>query len=73
MRYHEFRAQGLHIGSGVVEGACKTVVGIRLKQGGMRWTKDGADTVMALRSCILSGRYENFWEWRSEARSATAA
>ena len=73
MRYHEFRAQGLHIGSGVVEGACKTVVGGRLKQGGMRWTKDGADAVMALRSCILSGRYEDFWEWRSETQSAAAA
>ena len=73
MRYHEFRAQGLHIGSGVVEGACKTVVGGRLKQGGMRWTKDGADAVMALRSCILSGRYEEFWEWRSETQSAAAA
>ena len=67
MRYDEFRAQGLHIGSGVVEGACKTLVGGRLKQGGMRWSKDGADAVMALRSCILSGRYEDFWEWRSAA------
>ena len=73
MRYDEFRAQGLQIGSGVVEGACKTVVGGRLKQGGMRWSKDGADAVMALRSCILSGRYEDFWEWRSEGRTAAAA
>ena len=73
MRYPEFRAQGLHIGSGVVEGACKSVVGGRLKQGGMRWTKDAADAVMALRSCILSGRYEDFWEWRSEAPSQAAA
>ena len=73
MRYPEFRAQGLHIGSGVVEGACKSVVGGRLKQGGMRWTKDGADAVMALRSCILSGRYEDFWEWRSKAPSKAAA
>ena len=38
MRYAEFRAQGLQIGSGVVEGGCKTVVG-RLKQSGMHWTK----------------------------------
>ena len=73
MRYDEFRAQGLQIGSGVVEGACKTVVGGRLKQGGMRWSKDGADAVMALRSCILSGRYEDFREWRSEGRTAAAA
>ena len=55
MRYAEFRAQGLQIGSGVVETACKSVVGGRLKQGGMRWTKEGAEANLALRSCILSG------------------
>ena len=73
LNYPDYRAQGLQIGSGVLEGACKSVVGKRLKQGGMRWTKDGADAVMALRCCIHSGRYEEFWEWRSEVRIAAAA
>ena len=31
MRYPTFRAQGLFVGSGVVEAACKTVIGARLK------------------------------------------
>ena len=35
MRYADFRAQGLQIGSGVVEAGCKTVVAVRLKQAGM--------------------------------------
>ena len=73
MRYAHFRDQGLQIGSGAVEGACKSVVGARLKQAGMRWSKDGADDVLALRCCILSGRYEQFWEWRSEAQLQVAA
>ena len=73
MRYREYRAKGLQIGSGVVEGACKNVVGARLKQGGMHWTKDGADAFPALRACILSGRYEDFWEWCAGARLAAAA
>ena len=66
MRYPDFRAQGLQVGSGVVEGGCKNVVGGRLKQSGMRWTKDGADAVLELRCCILSGRYEQFWELRTD-------
>ena len=36
MRYDEFRAQGLCVGSRVVEAGCKTVVGERCKQSGMR-------------------------------------
>ena len=51
----------------MVEGGCKNVVGGRLKQSGMRWTKDGTDAILALRCCVLSGRYEDFWEWRSNA------
>ena len=35
MRYDVFRANGYDIGSGTVEGACKNVVGKRLKQSGM--------------------------------------
>jgi hypothetical protein len=30
-----FRAQGLFVGSGVVEAGCKTIIGHRLKQSGM--------------------------------------
>jgi hypothetical protein len=30
MRYPNFRAQGLFVGSGVIEAGCKTVIGVRL-------------------------------------------
>ena len=66
MRYTEFRARGLMVGSGVVEAGCKTVVGARLKQSGMRWTVAGANAVIALRCCVLSGRYEDYWAQRAE-------
>ena len=36
MNYPKFRAMGLCVASGVVEGDCKHIVGARLKQGGMR-------------------------------------
>jgi hypothetical protein len=65
MRYARFRHQGLFVGSGVVEAGCKTIVGQRLKQSGMRWTVRGANAIIALRCCQLSGRWEEFWEARS--------
>lgn len=67
MRYPEFRAQGLCTSTGVVEAGCKTAVGARLKRAGMHWTVAGADAIIALRCCVLSGRFEDFWERRSAA------
>ena len=32
MRYAQFRAQGLFVGSGVIEAGCKTIIGQRLKR-----------------------------------------
>ena len=67
MRYSEFRRQGLFVGSGVIEAACKTVIGSRLKQSGMFWTVRGANAIIALRCCRISGRFEDYWASRSEA------
>lgn len=64
MRYADFRAQGLFVGSGVVEAGCKTVIGHRLKQSGMEWSVRGANDIIALRCTMLSGRLEDYWESR---------
>ena len=65
MRYAEFRKKGLLVGSGVIEAGCKTVIG-RLKQSGMFWTVRGANAIIALRCCQLSGKFEDYWEARRE-------
>ena len=65
MRYDRFRRQGLFVGSGVVEAGCRTVIGQRLKQSGMFWTVKGANSIIALRCCLLSNRWEDFWEYRA--------
>jgi hypothetical protein len=62
MRYPDFRAQGLFVGSGVIEAGCKAVIGSRLKQSGMFWTVRGANDIIALRCCRLNGRFEDYWE-----------
>lgn len=64
MRYPDFRRQHLFIGTGVMEAGCKTVIGSRLKQSGMFWTVRGANAIIALRCCCLSGRFEEYWESR---------
>lgn len=61
MRYDVFRAAGLHIGSGMVEAACKRVVGKRLKQSGMRWSRSGSSATLALRIVWLNGDWNKLW------------
>ena len=64
MEYPEYLAEGWHIGSGVVESACKTVVGQRLKGAGMRWGENGAHTLCHVRALYRSekGQWEAFWK-----------
>lgn len=72
MRYPEFRAQGLCTSTGVVESGCKTAIGTRCKRSGMHWSVAGADAIIALRCCKLSGRFEDFWERRSTLATGTS-
>ncbi len=65
MRYPAFRAQGMHVGSGIAEAACKTVVHTRAKRTGMRWTPEGLDAVLPLRTAQLNHTYDEFWEQQS--------
>lgn len=64
MDYPRYLACGWQIGSGPVESACKTVIGNRLKGGGMRWGEDGSDAVSHLRALFLSqpGQWDAFWK-----------
>jgi hypothetical protein len=65
MRYAEYREKKFFVGSGVVEAGCRVVIGERLKQSGMRWSVRGANAIIALRCCMLSGRFEDFWASRT--------
>ena len=65
MRYPKFRRQHLFVGTGVIEAGCKTLIGSRCKQSGMFWTLRGANSILALRCCILNGRFEDYCEART--------
>ena len=48
----------------------QVAIGTRLKRAGMHWTVRGANAITALRCCKPSGRFEEFWERRSQSELA---
>lgn len=71
MRYDEYLAAGYPIGSGVIEGACRHVVKDRMELSGMRWTVDGAQAMLHLRSIYLNGDWKEFDEHRIQTEQNT--
>ena len=71
MRYNVCRKRGLPVGSGVVESACKRIVGSRFKRSGCRWSKAGANALLAAECCIDNNRWADFLDWRA-GRAAAA-
>ena len=69
MRYDEYRGEGMPIGSGVTEAACKTVFTQRLKLSGMIWKKPGAKTILMLRVILLSGVWAEVYRKTLEVSS----
>jgi hypothetical protein len=60
--YRERLAEGRSIGSGMVEGACKTAIGKRLKQAGARWKVRRLER-MAAPCCLHYGdQLEAYWK-----------
>jgi hypothetical protein len=61
MQYRKWQDEGLPIGSGVVEAACKTLVAQRLKLSGMQWGDRGAQAILTLRGLDQSDRFDRAW------------
>lgn len=72
MLYQTFRQAGYFIGSGVTEAGCKIVVGQRLKQSGMLWSRKGAQHLLSIRCALLSGWFQDFWKSYSQSGQALA-
>lgn len=68
MLYATFRQQGLFYGSGVVEAGCRAVIGKRLKQSGMFWSKSGAQNILALRCALIGHRWDECWNQINNSR-----
>lgn len=66
LRYHEYLRDGLPIASGVIEGACRSLVRDRMDITGARWGLPGAEAVLKLRSLRASGDLDQYLEFHAE-------
>ncbi len=67
MRYDVYLAAGLPVGTGVVESACGSVVKHRMEGEGKRWSLEGAEAILALRSLKKShdNDLRDYWRFRA--------
>ena len=68
MQYDRYLAAGWPIASGVIEGACRHLVKDRCELSGMRWTQEGAEALLRLRSVLENGDWERFHAYRRRQR-----
>jgi hypothetical protein len=62
LNYAERLFEGRSIGSGVVEGACKNLVGRRLKQTGACWRQRQAEKMTVLCAALYSDQWKHCWK-----------
>jgi len=67
MRDDAYLAAGLPVGTGVVESACGSVVKHRMEGEGKRWSLEGAEAILALRSLKKSHDHalREYWRFRA--------
>jgi hypothetical protein len=73
MIYAHLRRDDLDIGSGVVEGAVRNLVRMRLDGPGMRWGRDRAEMMLHLRCVLLNGEWELFERYLAKQTVTLAA
>lgn len=58
MNYAALEKEGLPIGTGVIEATAKTLVNVRMKRAGSRFSQHGGQTVLLFRSATASDRFD---------------
>jgi hypothetical protein len=67
MCYDEYLKRGFPIATGIIEGACSSLVKDRTDRSGMKWTKVGAQAVLNLRALKRNGDWEAYWLYYMES------
>ena len=65
-RYDEYLRRGYPIASDVIEGACRHLVKDRMERSGMRWTLEGARSMLNVRAAFQSDHWRTFLDWHIE-------
>lgn len=66
LRYGEALRAGFPIASGVIEGACRHLINDRLDITGARWSLQGAEAILKLRSLKSSNDFEKYWGFHKQ-------
>ena len=66
LRYHLYLSRGCPIATGVIEGACRYLIKDRMDKTGARWSLEGAEAVLKLKSLTSSGDFDAYWEFHEQ-------
>src|SRR6266571_2805214 len=67
LRYDQALTAGWPIATGVIEGACRHLIGDRLDITGARWGLQGAEAILTLRAVISNGDFDEYWRFHLAA------
>jgi len=68
MDYPTYLTNGWPIASGVIEGACRHLVKDRMELSGMRWSQEGAESLLHLRAVAENDDWEAYHHFRMRQR-----
>ena len=63
LHYDEYLRLGYPIATGVIEGACRYLVKDKMGITGARWSLEGAEALLKLRSLKVSGDFTAYWKF----------
>jgi len=63
MRYNEYLQKGYPIGTGLIEGTCRSLVKDRMDISGAKWTQAGAEAILRLRSVKKNSDWNAYWDY----------
>ena len=73
LHYDRALRDGLPIGTGVIEGACRYLVKDRMDRTGARWSLEGAEAVLRLRALCTNGDFDAYWAFHLERERVHAS
>jgi len=72
LNYATFKKLGLPVGSGAIESSIRRVINLRLKGNGIFWNEKNAESMLQLRSLVISNRWDErvsrMRRWHRNAR-----
>ncbi len=63
LHYNKYLKLGYPIATGIIEGACRYLVKDRMEITGARWSLEGAEALLKLRSLKISEDFSDYWKY----------